>query len=268
MKRLFYSLSLLSLVLVFHSCDKDDYHGFGENEFCISFIPYEDLYDELLAGGFGQTASAENEKFISINFRPNETKEIFLVDKDYDLQEKCSQFFMDKTEEMMPYWKMYDVYVPEYTPRYLRYLYAGTKSGASITADKELFGQPAGTNLGPYFTLSFSPTSPMLATYPDCHVVSAFAPDSTMPTFNECFKEGLLFCEWYEFKSNAVIDENLKEVTLSIRIPTEGCPLYETIFGEGYPESFYETGKVSHEKTMDLVGKVHITFEDYLGSLE
>ena len=142
------------------------------------------------------------------------------------------------------------------------FYYAGVKDGVSFSADKELFGRKAGSNLADLIILDIPPSSKIAVTYPDYHVCKDYNADSTPITFSDYFKSGTALSLSYNFYASFAQQptEEYDEITFTLEIPIECEYMQQIIYGEDYPESYYEQGFVERNENRVLRGSVKIKF--------
>ena len=126
----------------------------------------------------------------------------------------------------------------------LEYFYAGVKQGARIYADKEVFGRPAGTNLGEFFDYASYFGNPSyrgmhyatvaLAHYPDGKVMSVYRDLDSPLTFNDIFQEDAMLERYSFLKLNVPADESIDGATLTVEIPVEGELFLKAVYGLDY----------------------------------
>lgn len=130
------------------------------------------------------------------------------------------------------------------TEDYLEYFYAGVKQGARIYADREVFGRPAGTNLGEFFDYASYFGRPSyrgmlyatvaLAHYPDGKVLAVYRDLDSPLTFNDIFREDAMLERNSFLKLNVPADESMDGATLTVEIPVEGELFLKAVFGLDY----------------------------------
>ena len=141
------------------------------------------------------------------------------------------------------------------------YVYAGIKDECSITADKMLFGIEPGGNLGKHFKVRLYGNQKISVLYPGFEVVRNYYNDPTEVLFSDYFLKGtaLSFCPFIFYFTKAP-EEQYDEITFTIEIPIECEYMHQIIYGEDYPESYYEQGLVERNENRVLRGSVKVKF--------
>lgn len=147
------------------------------------------------------------------------------------------------------------------------YYYAEVKGEARIFADKELFHRDAGSNLSDLMLLYLPHGSKIAATYPDFRFVQFYDTETTPVTFADYFRDGFALAlppAWFALRATFVEQpsEEYDEITFTIEIPIECEYMQQIIFGEDYPESYYEEGLVERNENRVLKGSVTIKFDE------
>ena len=141
------------------------------------------------------------------------------------------------------------------------YLYAGVNGHARIYADKVLFGVPAGEDLNEHFVVKPTRGSRFIVTYPDYHIVSNSFEENRLWAFDECFAEGTAVNNGHALQLNEAPSETYDEITFTLEIPMLGDCLHTAIWGDDYPDDFYEKGYVRRSEPRVLQGSVTVKFE-------
>ena len=143
---------------------------------------------------------------------------------------------------------------------YPNLIYAGIKEGARIFANKTLFGNNAGTSLNEYFLVK--PYLAYSVTFPDYYVKESHFSEGKdyRCGFSEFHAKGnaLTFCNFLTLKECP--SETYSEITFTIEIPIECEYMQQVIYGEDYPESYYEQGFVERNENRVLRGSVKVKF--------
>lgn len=141
---------------------------------------------------------------------------------------------------------------------YHGYTYAGFRSGASIYADKTIWGREAGEDLSDKFIISQYPSSyDVLPSYPDFQILyghddekpSTFKELTSLPLALPVIDSPLVTLRFLD-----IPEEELEQVTLSVEIPISAE------YYEDYPLEMYETHNLYPEGDRLLKGTVTIDF--------
>ena len=202
----------------------------------------------------------EKDSWYSIVFICQSNSDPFGVDYGSDEQKRFDDRISELSKEVQNYaeQKQYNI-IPVF-------YYAGVKEGARIIADKELFGRKAGSNLADLITLDIPNSSKIAVTYPDFHICKDYNIEASPITFSDFFSKGRALSLSYEFYATfaQLPPEDYEDVTFTIEIPIECEYMQQIIFGEDYPESYYEEGLVERNENRVLRGTVTIKFDNLL----
>ena len=145
---------------------------------------------------------------------------------------------------------------------YPNYIYAGIVEGAQIYADRPLFGRETGASLNEFF--SVQPNSYFRVTYPDYLVAEYRSPveGRYRCSFDSFHAKGtaLTFCNLLMLDKRP--SEQYEEITFTIEIPIECEYMQQIVYGEDYPESYYEQGLVERNENRVLRGSVTVRFDE------
>ena len=175
--------------------------------------------------------------------------------------------FYVEGEKTRAYWDFLQEkrgYVEKEKPKNVqKYVYAGIKQGASLTADKILFGIEPGGNLGEYMKVDLSDEQKIRVNYPDFDVVQNYYGFHNEVLFSNYFKEetALSLIPYMLFFTTAP-KECYDEITFSIEIPIKCDYFQKIISGIDYPEEYYEKGLVDRNENRVLRGSVTVKFEE------
>lgn len=143
------------------------------------------------------------------------------------------------------------------------YIYAGIQEGAAITADKTLFGQEAGSNLGSYFDVVIQDNQVFSATYPDFYVIHDYRSGERIVSFTEFFSKDIaLSYAPYHLCLKTVPEERYSEIVLTVSIPIECDYMQQLINGSDYDEKYYEQGYIERNENRVLKGSVTVRFKE------
>lgn len=236
-------ICLLAMVFGLYSCDGQDYDEtdniFGRMLW-VEFEPIEGLRDDILMAQ--SVDSLTNDYFVHLKLAQDErviwapetergeTVPVFMAFCDSIAKDILPLFMADLEEGIRS-----DA---------IHYIYAGIEKGARIYADRELFGCPAGTNLGAYFEYSsyrgrpyyqgkLYPTVAQIR-YPDGKPLAVYRDLETPYTFNDIFQEGAMPGQNFYMRLNVPTDERMEGAILSVEIPLEGELLKKAAFGHDY----------------------------------
>lgn len=153
-------------------------------------------------------------------------------------------------------------YIDKESPRRVQeYIYSGIKGGATVTADKTLFGREPGANLGDFFNIELTPDQMIVASYPDFRVLHNYSKQPQPIVFRELFTENTaLSSSPYKMFFTDLPKEHYKEITFSIRIPIETEYMKKIIYHEDYPKEWYEKGYLEQNENRVLTGIVKVFF--------
>lgn len=200
-----------------------DISSFGN----LCFIVYPNPYEHMV---FSTDDEEEYEE-------ANERWQKFIKTFQYD----CEKYDTDITQE---------------------YIYAGIQDGASLTANKVLFGIQPGGNLMSHFRVALSDEQLIAAVYPDFKVRKDYRGNSNAVPAEECFAAGAMLSRSpYWLYPIDLPAEAVEEVTFTFTLPIETEYLEKIVYDRDYPEEWYEQGLLERNDNRVLKGYVTVQFE-------
>lgn len=147
------------------------------------------------------------------------------------------------------------------------YIFAGTREGAYICADKKLFGREAGEPLNDKFMVTSEGKSTWIrVSYPDFHVLANGYEEELSTEFDDVFKAGTALYPDFDVNYGYVLSlkeiptEQYEQIGFSLSIPIEG-EYFETKFNhKDYEEHVYQSGHVIPNEGRVLKGSVTVKF--------
>lgn len=271
MKKLHLIVALLvvSASSLFISCDDDELKK-EEALYVVNIHPCEEFSNQLYL--FVKDGTGKTEQPASYTYDPQSDTTFHISSWNESTQLGISTvwtgalFYVDAGETS----QVLDSFLEEKTKNFksidylgtIDYIYAGIRDGATITADKPLFGQQSGSDLSDYFTVCVQHSQVFAATYPDFHITHDYRKESLSVPFSEFFSKGttLSYVPYY-LKFNALPEESYDELRFTVTLPIECEYFQQLIHGRNYAAKYYEQGLVVPNENRVLRGSITICFD-------